>query len=69
MIVTLLSLGFLIFILVYLFFAGAIIYHLRAYTLPGWTMGKIGVVVFILFSILLFVFASYAFLQMYASGI
>lgn len=56
-------LGFGIFTLIYVFFAAAIVYHLRVYTLPGWSLGRIGIMVFIGASILLFASAAYAFLQ------
>ena len=61
--ITILASGFLIlFTIGYLFFAGAIIFHLRAYTLPGWSGGKVGVFVFTLLSILLFGLLLYSFL-------
>lgn len=59
----LVSLGFGVFTLIYVFFAAAIVYHLRAYSLPGWSVGRIGVILFILISLVLFAFAAAAFLR------
>ena len=57
------SLVFIAFTLVYFFFAGAIIYHLSAYTLPGWTMGRVSIILFVVLSIVLYALAIYFFLQ------
>ncbi|MBI2054707.1 MAG: hypothetical protein HYT39_01255 [Candidatus Sungbacteria bacterium] len=63
MISSLALLGFGIFVLIYAFFASAIVYHLRAYTLPGWSMGRIGIIIFILLSLILLALAISAFRQ------
>lgn len=56
------SVFLILFTLGYLFFSGAIIFHLRAYTLPGWSGGRIGVLVFTVLSIVLFGLLIYSFL-------
>lgn len=55
--------GFVVFAVLYASFSAAIIYHLRAYTLPGWNAGRVSITVFLLFSILLFLLAVYFFFQ------
>lgn len=55
--------GFFLFTLIFCLIAGSIIYHLNAYTLPGWTLGRTSIIVFLLLAALLFLSAGYAFFQ------
>lgn len=57
------SIFLILFTVVYLFLAGAIIFHLKAYTLPGWSGGRIGILVFVLTSLALFLMLIASFLR------
>lgn len=52
---------FLVFIVVWFFFTGAVIFHLRKYTLPGWSAPKLVLPIFFTLSAILFLFAVYFF--------
>ncbi len=60
---TIAALGFSGFILFYALFASAIVYHLRAYVLPGWTAGRISIIIFIAVSLILFALALFYFFR------
>lgn len=55
--------GFFLFTLIFCLVSGSIIYHINAYTLPGWTVGRTVIIVFLALSLLLFIFAGYSFSQ------
>ena len=55
--------GFSGFIIFYVLFASAIIYHLRAYVLPGWTAGRISIMIFIAVSLVLVAMALFYFIK------
>ncbi|MBI2055501.1 MAG: hypothetical protein HYT42_01270 [Candidatus Sungbacteria bacterium] len=57
--------GFLIFLAADIYFATAAFWHLRQYTLPGWNAARIVMPLFVLISLLLIGFASYALIQIY----
>lgn len=54
---------FLIFVAGDLFFAAAVIHHLRSYTLPSWIMAKFVVLIYLALSFLFLAFAVYFFLR------
>lgn len=55
--------GFFLFTLVFCLVSGAIIYHINAYTLPGWTLGRTAITVFVITSAILLASAGYSFLH------
>lgn len=63
MIFTLALIGFFLFTMIFFLVAGAIIYHINAYTLPGWTMGRTSIIVFCILAAILFLSAAYSFYQ------
>ncbi|MBI2096948.1 MAG: hypothetical protein HYT40_02225 [Candidatus Sungbacteria bacterium] len=60
---TIAAIGFSGFVLFYALFASAIIYHLRAYVLPGWTAGRISIIIFLILSLILLYLALFYFLK------
>ena len=60
---TALSAFFILFVAADAFIAGAVIWHLRTYTLPGWNAAKIAIPLYLLLSAVFFGFALYFFIQ------
>lgn len=54
---------FIIFIGLWIFFTAAVIFHLRKYTLPGWSAPKLVLPIFFVLSAILFLFALYFFFR------
>ncbi|MFY9461931.1 MAG: hypothetical protein WAP51_01880 [Candidatus Sungiibacteriota bacterium] len=52
---------FAVFVLVYAFLVASVLYHLRQYTLPGWTATRIVVPIFFIISTIFLAFATYFF--------
>lgn len=49
-----------LFAAVHIFFSAAVIFHLRRYTLPGWSAPRIIIPLYCILSLLLFGFALYS---------
>lgn len=60
---TIAFIGYCLFLLVYTLMGSAVIYHLRAYSLPTWSLGRISIVGFVVLSAVLITFATYFFFR------
>lgn len=54
---------YLLFLGIYGFFGISAIYHLRQYSLPGWSGGRISIAIFILLSLFLIGLSLFAFFR------